>query len=343
MKKNKTIALALASALSLSLLAGCSTKEQDSPVVLTINGVDILASEYSYTLNSAYLELSNQHNQLVSQLPEGAQIPFSYSDNFEKAQEMATSTIKRNVVMNQILVENKIPTSEDVVKFVEDDIANAKDQMGIQTFKQTLRTMGTTEEAYLENALIVPSFLEAIPEIYGNGSKTDEELYAIYDNEYMKAQHILISFEPVTAELSEEQSKEKAKKTAESVLAEIAKGEQTFDELIKTYSQDPGQPSAGYAFLEGDMVIEFENAVKELEPDQVSGLVETAYGYHIIKTVVENQANFDANKERIQTGSGDKLAVDAVEAKALEVEVVETDIFTSINSENYIDYFIIED
>ncbi len=101
-------------------------------------------------------------------------------------------------------------------------------------------------------------------------SVTDESREEYYKANYVCAKHILIP------------KSEKSK--AESVLKKALKGED-FDALVKTYGQDPGMINSpeGYVFTYGEMVQEFETAAFSLKEGEISGLVETAYGYHIIK------------------------------------------------------------
>ena len=73
---------------------------------------------------------------------------------------------------------------------------------------------------------------------------------------------------------------------AEELLARVLAGED-FDMLMKTYGEDPGmeQFPDGYTFVSGDMVTEFEEATLELEIGEISGLVISQFGVHIIKRV----------------------------------------------------------
>lgn len=93
--------------------------------------------------------------------------------------------------------------------------------------------------------------------------------------DYMAAKHILVSDEAL----------------AKQILTELKSGAD-FDALMMEYTEDPGIQTnpEGYVFGEGEMVEEFETAVKALKVDKVSGLVKTSYGYHIIKRIDIPQA-----------------------------------------------------
>ncbi len=82
---------------------------------------------------------------------------------------------------------------------------------------------------------------------------------------------------------------QEAKKKAEGVLAEVRKGEKSFEDLAKEYSEDTSAADGGDLnyFGRGVMVPEFEAAAFSLGAGGVSGLVLTDYGYHIIKVTGE--------------------------------------------------------
>lgn len=77
-----------------------------------------------------------------------------------------------------------------------------------------------------------------------------------------------------------------AKKKAEDVLAQVRATPDKFAELAKKYSQDPGSKDKGGDlgyFKRGDMVKPFEDAVSKMKVGQISGLVDSSFGFHIIK------------------------------------------------------------
>ena len=120
-------------------------------------------------------------------------------------------------------------------------------------------------------------------------------------DEQRRASHILIGF-GVSAT---PQAKQEARKKAEEVLAEVKKNPGKFDELAKKYSQDPGSAEKGGdlgMFGRGAMVKSFEDAVFSMTPGAISDLVESEFGYHIIKlTEIKGQAQgYDAVKPQIR-------------------------------------------
>lgn len=129
---------------------------------------------------------------------------------------------------------------------------------------------------------------------------TDEEVKAYYDKnpdkfkntsmringeEALWARHILINtVDPQTQKDLPADKQDEAKKKAQDLLAKAKNGED-FAKLAKENSEDPGSAQYGgdYVFGKGKMVPEFDAAAFNLNPGQVSDLVKTKFGYHIIK------------------------------------------------------------
>jgi len=110
-----------------------------------------------------------------------------------------------------------------------------------------------------------------------------EVVYAIINDPELFAQ-----FESYMPEDTSAIAIEKAEELLERVLA----GE-NFSYLVETYGEDPGMERypRGYTFARGDMVPQFENATLELEIGEISGLVMTDFGIHIIKRVEPDPDN----------------------------------------------------
>ncbi len=118
-----------------------------------------------------------------------------------------------------------------------------------------------------------------------------ERLYAIQDyfvekkyNEN-KDEFTIATVSHILITIDEGRSEEEAKKRAEEVLAKINNGED-FAELAKEYSDDPGSKDNGGTYENQPVsmwVPEFKDAALTLPLNEVSGLVKTQFGYHIMK------------------------------------------------------------
>jgi peptidyl-prolyl cis-trans isomerase D len=106
----------------------------------------------------------------------------------------------------------------------------------------------------------------------------DEHLDRYQQPEERRASHILI--------VPDEAGKEKAKTLAEGILKDLRQNPSRFADLAKKHSQDPGSAGKGGDlgfFRRGMMVKPFEDAVFHQKEGQISDLVETDFGYHLIK------------------------------------------------------------
>jgi peptidyl-prolyl cis-trans isomerase C len=122
---------------------------------------------------------------------------------------------------------------------------------------------------------------------------SDDEAKKFYDEntpkfeqpEMVRASHVLFGTldSATNAELPADKKAAK-RKLAEDVLKRARAGED-FAKLAKEYSDDPGSKDTGgeYTFPRGKMVPEFETAAFSMQTNQISDIITTQFGYHIIK------------------------------------------------------------
>jgi peptidyl-prolyl cis-trans isomerase C len=133
--------------------------------------------------------------------------------------------------------------------------------------------------------------------------------------EMVKASHILVK---VDRSASEEEKK-KAKEKATDILNKAKSGED-FAKLASELSDDPGSKTKGGDlgfFAKGRMVKPFEDAAFSLKPGEISGLVESQYGFHIIKVEEKKEPSlepFDKVQEQIRQ----KLIQESIKTKITE-------------------------
>ena len=120
--------------------------------------------------------------------------------------------------------------------------------------------------------------------------------------EERQASHILISV-PATAS---DADKAAARARAEQLLAQVKQAPQSFADLARQHSQDPGSAAKGGDlgfFGRGMMVKTFEDAVFQMRPEEIRGPIQTDFGFHIIKLSAikaGKAASFDEVKNQVE-------------------------------------------
>ena len=157
------------------------------------------------------------------------------------------------------------------------------------------------EQVKLEFALLSAAGLVAQMKV------NDAEVKEFYDantakfqnDEQRHASHILIGIGGGT-----NKDKAAAKEKAAGILAELKKNPKLFAELAKKYSQDPSGAKGGDlgTFGRGAMVKPFDDAVFSMKVGQISDLVESEFGYHIIRLdgISGQNTSFDSLKLQIK-------------------------------------------
>jgi peptidyl-prolyl cis-trans isomerase C len=152
--------------------------------------------------------------------------------------------------------------------------------------------------------LSVPTFKRFIKE-----QLLQEKLKEKFDDDLqlqVKARHILIKVAPDASD----PDKEAARAKAQGLLDQINNGAD-FAEIAKQYSEDEASQGQGGElpyFSKGQNVKEFEEAAFSLEPGEISGLVLTQYGFHIIK-VEEKKGTINMTYDEWLTNEEDRLWV----------------------------------
>jgi peptidyl-prolyl cis-trans isomerase C len=211
----------------------------------------------------------------------------------------ADGLVLKNLISMQVLLAkateaDKAKGNELFKEGVEKLKANSKlsDEDFAERLKLQIKSQGQTREEW-EKQGIDQGIVQALVERELKVEITDAQVKKFYDDnpsrfeqpEMVRASHVLIATKDLTLgqEYSAEKKAEK-KKLAEDIQKRAKAGED-FAKLAKQYSDDPGSKDNGgeYTFPRGQMVPEFESTAFSLGTNQVSEVVPTQFGYHIIK------------------------------------------------------------
>ena len=298
MKKIFTLILCLMMTVSL---VGCSSKNK---AVAIVNGQDITLGNYEklLALNKSSME-SYYGSDIWSQEIEDGK---TYEDMIK---DMVLETMIGSEVIYQQAEKDKVaPTDKQVQEQIDSFNESIKDDTDYQ---KELKNMGINEKFLkfqfardLANTNLQAKFEEDTKISEDEMKKYYEENKDDFYTDTVTASHILIkTIDNDGNELSDAKKKE-AKKKAEEVLTKVKSGED-FAELAKEYSEDSSASSGGElgTFGRGKMVTEFENAAFAMKAGEISDIVETEYGYHIIKVTdrVDKQETYDDVKDKIKS------------------------------------------
>jgi parvulin-like peptidyl-prolyl isomerase len=216
----------------------------------------------------------------------------------DEQRTMVKSNLLDRLVFTELLLQkatdaDKKKAAEETDKYID----GVKKQIGSDTvFEAQVKSTGMTMDQFKKRAT-EQNVCEAVldRELKPSVNVTDEDVKKFYDShpeefekpEQVRAAHVLIStLDKDTQQPLPQAKKAEKEKLAKDIKARADKGED-FAKLAKEFSEDPGSKDKGgeYTFPRGQMVPEFEAAAFSMKPGQISDLVETHYGYHIIKTI----------------------------------------------------------
>ena len=239
-------------------------------------------------------------------------------DKIGKDQIASTSF---SIELNKILADkykDKVDT-----KRIDDDIKKEEKQYGGKDqFESMLKQQGMTLDDYKEQKRLSAYQKQLLND---KVKVSDKEI----KDDTKKASHILIKVKSDSDK--EGLSDKKAKAKAEKIQKEVEKNPNKFDDIAKKESMDSASAkkggSLGYV-IKGQMVDKFDKALFKLKEGQISDIVKTEYGYHIIKADKED----DFNKQKSQ------LKTKIIEQKVQKNPKLLTNAYKDLLKEYNVDY-----
>ena len=226
-----------------------------------------------------------------------------------------------SIVLNKILADkykDKVDTKD-----IDKDIKKEEKQYGGKDqFESMLKQQGMSLDDYKEQKKL-SAYQKQL--LLDKVNVSDKE---IKENS-KKASHILIKVKSDSDK--EGLSDKKAKAKAEKIQKEVEKNPNKFDDIAKKESMDSASAkkggSLGYV-IKGQMVDKFDKALFKLKEGQISDIVKTEYGYHIIKADKED----DFNKQKSQ------LKTKIIEQKVQKNPKLLTNAYKDLLKEYNVDY-----
>jgi peptidyl-prolyl cis-trans isomerase C len=258
----------------VSALAWAAEKNAPGDKVAVVNGVIISKDTYDHEMDFFVRRAAAKGQALPD----------------EQMAQMKNQVLESLIDRELLFQESKKKGIEVKAEAVSDELQKIRQRYpNKEEFNKLLSEMGLTESdvrRQIARGMAIQQLIDK--EVTDKIKVSDQETRSFYDKnpqlfqqpEQVKARHILIK---VQADAPDDQKAE-ARKKIEAVQQKVQKGED-FATLAKTYSEGPSGPRGGDLgyFRRGQMVKPFEEVAFSLKPDQTSEIVETRFGYHLIK------------------------------------------------------------
>ena len=286
--------------LPILLLLGCSKEQKEAKLEEETPGYQ-LAKDLTPILPlldpevNAVLIRTNTFTMTTGEI-----IQNLYSNMGKRTDQLKTfdaerlrSIIEKNaaiLVERKLLLEAAIKAKSSVTPEEIDKMLNIQYSRsgGEEKFLQILEENGIDFEfvkGSIKKDLMIENYLNDY--FASKIQVSEEEVQKVYmEDKTASVRHILLSTQNMA-----DAEKQEIRKKMEGILSR-AKGGEDFAELAKTHSEDPGSKENGGLyenFGRGQMVPPFEDAAFSVPIGEISDIVETSFGYHIIKVIERNK------------------------------------------------------
>lgn len=266
--------------------------ETSTAEIMDKSSHQILSREIAFLVNGQPIR-TNYFTELMNYYKLNMGMDSVSAEDSEDFKEYVKREAVAMAVTQQIADELSVSLSVTEERLLEEKIELYENNMGgHDAFVKFLSGYGISYETYRaiqENFAIKSKLLDIMTD-----EITEEELYNYYKensknylSEKVTAKQIFIRTVDDTGFPYADSVKLEKKEFANKLLEYIRKGKYSFDDLMYQYSEDPGLMAypAGYTFGRGEMLYAFETAAFSLEKGEISDVVETENGYHIIMLV----------------------------------------------------------
>ncbi len=299
--KNITFRILAVIMLMILVLSGCESANKD--IVAKVNGADITKEDFEKTS----LKVGKEYEMIFGEdvwnsEVDGGQI---FKDVFK--QEILNVMISQELVSQQAKKEGIVVTEQEISNEVKSFMEYIGKMPNYLEFLQENNIDDEFLKSHFKQNLIFEKYRNKIMSETEIEESKLKQYYDAHLDEYkkeeIKASHILISTLNAMKEPISEEEAAKKESEAKALLKRLKSGED-FEKLAKEYSEDEASAvnggDLGY-FAKGVMVPEFEEAAFKLKKGEISDIVKSSFGYHIIKLYdkKEEVSSFEEERENI--------------------------------------------
>jgi Parvulin-like peptidyl-prolyl isomerase len=319
MARSARIAAAvLAVFLAVTALYGCA-EDSDNPMVLTIGGEGVPLDEFQYFYYNTKADYDN-----------GDDSYWSDTTKINKLYDDVLYTLRRNRAIEDMAKEYNIELSSTVKSSISSYLTQTKESYSDESqYYSSLDSSHMSERMFGEVLQLQELWQELYDYVTDEASGVifadDATLLADIPLHFYRATHILI--------MNDEGDDPAANKAlAEEILQRLNNGED-FETLKTEYGEDSKLDgnTDGYYFTDGQMIESFEAAVKSLKVGETSGVVESIYGYHIIRRLPLEESYINEHLEDLRKSYMSRIFNDKLKAKADSYDVKFTDTFKTLD------------
>ena len=249
-------------------------------VAATVDGTNIKEDTITKQIMSTRTSLGYTNDK------DWAQYLVNQGQTPESLRETTIQSYVNQLVVQKAINDYNITVSDDDVEKAWQDAA--KSYGGEDKLTSTITALGYTEDTYKDQMRTSLAQQKLKEKVAPEKTPADADILTYLNenlatyNDARRSENLLIKVDSSASDAD----KEKAKQKAQEALDKINSGELSFEDAVSQYSEDTGskdkQGDVGWDKLTS-FVTEYQTALSALSKGQVSGIVETTYGYHIIK------------------------------------------------------------
>jgi len=266
--------------ISIFVTSSLSAKVVDKTVA-TVDGEVILMSEYE-----------NRAKPVIEEYQQFLKGPDKETRIKDLKEKILDQMIDERVLIHEAK-RNKINVDK---KEIEDGIEEIKKRFATEEeYSKELTRQGLSQDKFRdqvkEQIMVIKLIDQEVKAKVVPPTDSDiEDFYKEHESEMVQPEQVRVRH--ILIKVDENTDKNKALTKIRDILKEAKKGKTSFSELAKKHSEDPSSAKGGDIgfFSRGQMVRKFEDAAFALNVGQISDVVETDYGYHIIQCIEKKAA-----------------------------------------------------